>query len=422
MQYFKENLMCPPTKDIIARLLPHLFGTETFFIREQGKRYVAYRNIVPRFNKSQSIIILPGHCVQSSTVNTDLKLKIPMMTVINGHQEYCEVYFHSQKVIITFRNSTIQIGLNMELQQINVDGVVHLVTMMRFCNGMESIADESSALDVSEVSFLHRENSGTKRSWSKSCKTFLNWNKKKEACDTCRDSITQNRKRKAMISVNQMVTTKKPKVLKEQNTNTCLLQVEESNNSGTNNIKLTEEDHIDMTNILDQIVESGAPEKFKLLFESQLQNCKKGLEVHQRRWDPQVISVCLALYLRSPRGYEDFKKSGLLVLPSKRLLQYYKNSIKQTTCFNEDNLKWMAKEANNKQVSDFGKHGGLVMDEMSIQDDLVIQKMGDSWNLVGMVDMDTTNNNIDIICNGRKKVQLATHALQFVFHGLTGFR
>jgi hypothetical protein len=69
----------------------------------------------------------------------------------------------------------------MELQQINVDGVVHLVTMMRFCNGMESIADESSALDVSEVSFLHRENSGTKRSWSKSCKTFLNWNKKKRS-------------------------------------------------------------------------------------------------------------------------------------------------------------------------------------------------------------------------------------------------
>jgi hypothetical protein len=38
----------------------------------------------------------------------------------------------------------------------------------------------------------------------------------------------------------------------------------------------------------------------------------------------------------------------------------------------------MAKEANNKQVSDFGKHGGLVIDEMSIQDDLVIQKMGDT--------------------------------------------
>jgi hypothetical protein len=56
--------------------------------------------------------------------------------------------------VFTVEDWTIQIGLNMELQQINVDGVVHLVTMMRFCNGMESIADESSALDVSEVSNL----------------------------------------------------------------------------------------------------------------------------------------------------------------------------------------------------------------------------------------------------------------------------
>jgi hypothetical protein len=54
-----------------------------------------------------------------------MKLKIPMLTVINGHQEYWEVYFHSQKVIITFRNWTIQIGLNMELQQINVDPEVN---------------------------------------------------------------------------------------------------------------------------------------------------------------------------------------------------------------------------------------------------------------------------------------------------------
>ncbi|XP_063444845.1 uncharacterized protein LOC134725169 [Mytilus trossulus] len=62
------------------------------------------------------------------------------------------------------------------------------------------------------------------------------------------------------------------------------------------------------------------------------------------------------------------------------------------------------------------------MDEMSIQDDLIITKSGDSWNIVGFVDMDTTNNNIDIICKGKKTVALATHALQFVFHGLTGFR
>lgn len=33
-----------------------------------------------------------------------------------------------------------------------------------------------------------------------------------------------------------------------------------------------------------------------------------------------------------------------------------------------------------------------------------------------------TNNKISVICNKEKKVQLATHALQYVFHGFTGFR
>ncbi|CAC5359815.1 unnamed protein product [Mytilus coruscus] len=247
-------------------------------------------------NTSQTSIILPAQCVKSSSMDTEFKLQIPMMTLMNGQQEYVEVSFKNDKVKIIVRKLTIEVGLKLKVRQINVDGVVHLASMMEFCNGMEAADNESSGLD---------EN-------------------------------------------------KNP------------------------DIKLTVEDHNDMANILDQIVERGAPENIKIIFESQLQNCRKGLEVHQRRWDPQVIRVCLALYLRSPRGYEDCKKTGLLVLPSKRLLQYYKNSIKQTTCFNEDNLKWMKQQANNKQVSEFGKHGGLIIGEMSIQDDLVIQKTGDS--------------------------------------------
>lgn len=59
---------------------------------------------------------------------------------------------------------------------------------------------------------------------------------------------------------------------------------------------------------------------------------------------------------------------------------------------------------------------------MTIQDDLIITKTGDTLKLVGYVDMDTTNNNISIISDGQKKVQLSTHALQFIFHGFTGFR
>lgn len=59
---------------------------------------------------------------------------------------------------------------------------------------------------------------------------------------------------------------------------------------------------------------------------------------------------------------------------------------------------------------------------MAIQDDLVIERAGDAWKLDGMVDMGETNNNISVICKKDKRVELATHALQFVFHGFTGFR
>ena len=52
----------------------------------------------------------------------------------------------------------------------------------------------------------------------------------------------------------------------------------------------------------------------------------------------------------------------MLVLPSKRLLQYYKNSVKQTTGINSDNLQWMKKEAERQGVKEFGRRGGLIVD------------------------------------------------------------
>lgn len=96
--------------------------------------------------------------------------------------------------------------------------------------------------------------------------------------------------------------------------------------------------------------------------------------------------------------------------------------MKQIPGFNEANLIWMKKEMDRQKVSEFGRHGGIIIDEMTIQDDLIITKSGDTWNLVGFIDMDTTNNDIEVISSGKKKISMATHAVQFVFHGLTGFR
>ena len=81
---------------------------------------------------------------------------------------------------------------------------------------------------------------------------------------------------------------------------------------------------------------------------------------------------------RSPQAYADLKASDMLVLPSKRLLQYYKNSVDQAPGINAQQLDWMMKEASAKTVTGFGKRGGQVLDEMTIQDDIqvTILRMG----------------------------------------------
>ena len=45
-----------------------------------------------------------------------------------------------------------------------------------------------------------------------------------------------------------------------------------------------------MENILSYVVESDLPDEFVVLLKSQLQK-KKDLEIHQRRWDPKIISL-----------------------------------------------------------------------------------------------------------------------------------
>ena len=60
-------------------------------------------------------------------------------------------------------------------------------------------------------------------------------------------------------------------------------------------------------------------------------------------------------------------KQDFLVLPSGRLLQYYKNSIHQTPGINPDLFLWMANEAEAKKIPTAGRSGCLALDEMKIQ-------------------------------------------------------
>lgn len=131
------------------------------------------------------------------------------------------------------------------------------------------------------------------------------------------------------------------------------------------------------------VVKTDNPEKFAFLLKSQLENCRKSLDIHQKRWDPKITSLCLTLYVRLRQAYVDIKKCIFVQLPSKCLLQCNKTSAKQFPGFIEANLILMKKEMDRQKVWHRWNDNSLWF---------IITKSGDTWNLVGFIDMDKTNN------------------------------
>lgn len=147
-----------------------------------------------------------------------------------------------------------------------------------------------------------------------------------------------------------------------------------------------------------------------------------GSDPRGRRWPKDIISICLQLYNRSLLGHNSLRDSGILILPSPSLLILYKNSVHQQVGFHTEIFKWMHTEAKRLKIPTEGWTGGIVIDEMSIQEDLQICKSGDGIEIVGLVDLGEEGNICKTLRVGKKEKQLGNHVCQFVFLGLTGFR
>lgn len=60
----------------------------------------------------------------------------------------------------------------------------------------------------------------------------------------------------------------------------------------------------------------------------------------------------------------------MLVFPSAKLLILYKKCVRQKVGFHDEIFEWMCNEATRLEVPKEGFVGGIVLDEMSLQDDL----------------------------------------------------
>ncbi|XP_053385241.1 uncharacterized protein LOC123537566 [Mercenaria mercenaria] len=116
-------------------------------------------------------------------------------------------------------------------------------------------------------------------------------------------------------------------------------------------------------------------------FSSQAKNiCKtpKG-----RRWSQPIMSKCLQLYAKSPHFYKQLRDSKLVVLPSPGVIVLYKNRVKHAVGFQDDIFRWMHCEARRLEIPEESWDGGILVNEMAIQEDIQINKHGDIIELTG---------------------------------------
>ncbi|KAL3832244.1 hypothetical protein ACJMK2_023904 [Sinanodonta woodiana] len=190
-------------------------------------------------------------------------------------------------------------------------------------------------------------------------------------------------------------------------------------NDNEETIELSNEDSQDLEKCLEQCF-PNAPEDMKLLLQSHSAALKAN-SPNGRRWNKRVISICLALLVRSPRTYQDIADSTMMMLPTGRHLRRYKNSSTEAGLQDEVFL-WMYQAANYANVPEEGSAGGLIHDERKTQQDLVLDMRGGKLHLVGWVDTGVEGNDLRTVEQGKVEQKLATEVIQIYFLGYTGCR
>ena len=96
-----------------------------------------------------------------------------------------------------------------------------------------------------------------------------------------------------------------------------------------------------------------------------------------------IIRFCLSLAAESPSCYEEVCNSKVLVLPSQRRLEDYRNTIKPHTGFQEEVIEVLKAETDS--YFDVQRYVVLLFDEMKVMANLVLDKS--TGELIGFADL-----------------------------------
>ena len=128
-----------------------------------------------------------------------------------------------------------------------------------------------------------------------------------------------------------------------------------------------------------------------------------------RRYHPHLIRFCLSIHSKSPSVYRELASSGVLVLPSKRVLRDYRNYFKPKPGFHEENISRL--NDITKNLFDVQRYVVVSFNEMRIQSNLVYDKH--TSELIGFVNLGDDLNAAAF----ETPTVIASHILAFMVRG-----
>ena len=89
----------------------------------------------------------------------------------------------------------------------------------------------------------------------------------------------------------------------------------------------------------------------------------------------RMIRVCLSWWARNPKSYMYWRAKGQL-LPHPDTLRKYKNCLQQKPGFLPQMFDWMVQESERLNLQQHDRVGTVILDEVSIQQDLAVLHKG----------------------------------------------
>ncbi|CAG2206495.1 unnamed protein product [Mytilus edulis] len=223
-------------------------------------------------------------------------------TIINGLKVLTEAQLKLDQtwtlMVMGKKIDPVSLGVD---KTFNLPSCFEIIRQLRYCNGVEEVDESMQNKDFlkEHVSKLFDENSEQIRYRSKLCQKVLPFKKSHKASASC---VHCKCLEKAVIVKNFQLeeTTKKPLNENLNSTNaTCI------RSNTDQDVILSTEDNNDMSEILTKIFPECS-DKMKLFLMSQKMAIERN--PHGRRWNRDIVRLCLTLWCRSPKGVSSFDK------------------------------------------------------------------------------------------------------------------